>query len=110
MTHLESTILAQAKGLAEPTHEGEGDVDVPLEQRLAIAVLQARAQECRHIAGQLDISGATLKFPILMAWRNGLRQRSSELERLGMEWAAGVWPPVERERESMERLVEVASQ
>lgn len=91
MTKLDSWIIELATEIAKDDSESARQVPTTLVQRIGISLLSARARECRHQAGQLEVSGL-IQHPPLLAMRNQLRERSSDLEKLAME-AATVWPP-----------------
>ena len=82
-------VLASDEELARP-------VPTTLEQRLAVAVLQARAKECRAIAGYMDVQGISGHSAVTAGVRNFLLTRSDEIEALGMELVSK-WPPLTEE-------------
>ncbi len=61
-----------------------------LEQRTAILLVQARAIECRHLAGELAIKYGTGAGLIIQ----GLWDRSHKLEAIGL-MLSQQWPPVD---------------
>jgi hypothetical protein len=64
-----------------------------IHQRFACLVIQSRAAECRHLAGQLLMKVGT---PEAQAFAKNLTDRSHALETIAMEWAKQ-WPPEMRE-------------
>ncbi len=63
-----------------------------LEQRVAILLVQARALECRHLAGELAVGGAN--HPVAVQIMEALWDRSHKLEAIGL-MLAKQWPPVD---------------
>lgn len=65
-----------------------------LERRIAITLVQSRALECRQIAGSVLIH----RPQNVRDWALGLSDRSSKLEKMGMEMCEpSGWPPSEEE-------------
>jgi hypothetical protein len=101
MTPFDSWVLETAAAMVKPTEDGwrEGppsayDPDWDgLRLRFAIALVQARALECRQIGASLLIKN--IKTPGEMA--AGLNDRSHKLEQLGLRMAEGKWPEEESE-------------
>jgi hypothetical protein len=113
MTAFETQIYGAAKMLAEKTAEDvtgaervdPEDVDL-LCQRFACLMIQARAQECRKLAGSLLLDPSSILRAgepkdaqvIIRACRKmsqDLEQRSHDLELLAMRWAEK-WPPEDK--------------
>jgi hypothetical protein len=99
MTPFDSWVLETAAAMVKPTEDeydekadGDGPPDwVALRLRFAIALVQARALECRQISGSLLV-----KQPgSLKQIADGLTDRSHKLEQLGLRMAAGKWPEEE---------------
>ena len=89
MTVFESRTIEKAKKQAELSF---GTDDAPkLEQRFAILLVQARAEECRHLATALTIKVGT---PAALAFARELTERSHGLETVATNWAKQ-WPPAE---------------
>lgn len=77
----------------DDTHYFGGDVDayLALGQRAAILLVQARALEARHLAGELAVNGAA--HPIAVSIMKQCWERSHKLEAIGMMLAQdGGWP------------------
>ncbi len=72
----------------------EGDLldgpvpDQGFRQRIAICLIQARALECRTLAGELAVAGN--EYAVMIAAM--CMDRSHKLEKLGLEYAKA-WPP-----------------
>jgi hypothetical protein len=106
MTPFDSWVLETAAAMVKPTEEdynagldaiqyaedGPPEIDWDaLRLRFAIALVQARALECRQISGSLLV-----KQPgSLKQIADGLTDRSHKLEALGLRMAAGKWPEEE---------------
>ncbi len=97
LTEMASNIAAEDEPAGRP-------IETALEQRIAVGLLQARAAECRALAGELQISGATRNQVVRMMWAK-LLDRSSALEKLGLELCE-TWPPL-CEEQPKPKLVEL---
>lgn len=111
MTPFDTWVMETAAAMVKPTEEafnaaisGMGPHATPrwdaMRLRFAIALVQARALECRQIGASLLIKN--IKTPGEMA--SGLNDRSRKLEQLGLRMAEGKWPE-EEESEGL-RLVQ----
>lgn len=92
MTAMEQWLLETSREILKSDQEAQRTVITTLEQRVACALLQARAKECRHQAGEIE-----LKNPgnsTLRAMAAYLRERSHKLEEMAMAMV-GNWPPKE---------------
>src|ERR1700722_3354264 len=81
----------------------------PIQQRVSISILQARALECRTFAGLLLINGHRLthRFPqgpvreavaqVVAMLSVQQRERSKRLEDMGKKLATQPWPPTGEE-------------
>jgi hypothetical protein len=100
MTPFDAWVTETAAAMVKPTEEEWSesrcqtcaDPDwAALRLRFAIALVQARALECRQIGG-----GLLIKQPgTLKEIADGLSDRSHKLEQLGLRMAAGNWPEEE---------------
>jgi hypothetical protein len=107
MTPFDTWVLETAAAMVRPTEEEYDEslqvcagqrlhsVDSPdwdaLRLRFAICLVQARALECRHIAGELLLKQpSTLKMVA-----DGLWDRSHRYEQLGLRMADRKWPKEE---------------
>jgi len=86
VTPFEEWAIKTADALMGDVRETQ-DFDA-LRHRLTIGLVQARAQECRQISTSLLVKGVRS----IADMANGLSDRSSKLESLGMRMAT-VWPP-----------------
>ncbi len=66
------------------------DCDETLKQRLAIAVIQARAKEAAHLGTELLLKAGMNQ--LLVGVGRHLIDRGHKLEKLGLDWAS-TWPP-----------------
>lgn len=103
MTPLDKYLIENATELAKDDAAAERTTPTTLEQRIAIGLVQARALECRHLAGQLQIYGLTRIPQIRALWAYYI-DRSSKLEAIGLEMCEKYPPDHEPERQ----LVEIA--
>lgn len=87
MTALETWITTTA---AQLVHEDPTLPTTP-EQRIAIGLVQARAKECRAIANEMLVNGGT-RNPVLYSVYAALIDRSSKLEKLGLDMVTE-YPP-----------------
>jgi hypothetical protein len=102
MTPFDTWVKETAAAMVAPTEEEydypEAGCGTPpdwdlLRKRFAIALVQARALECRQIGASLLIKQpGTLK-----QIADGLNDRSRKLEEIGMKMAEGKWAPEEEE-------------
>lgn len=110
-------VVDQAIQLAK-TDEEANRRPTELAQRIAIGMIQARSQECRHFAGKLLIDGHRFleRFPpgpmregaaqMMAALSVHQRERSKKLEDLGNKLVK--WPPTGEDfPPEEEKLVEV---
>lgn len=88
-------MVEQAITFAKNDETGERGASL-LEQRICIGLVQARALECRTLAGMLLIGGAASqqgpagKMAMMISMK--MRERSHRLEMMGMKLAE-CWPP-----------------
>ncbi len=61
-----------------------------IQQRVSIGLTQARAAECRHIAGEMRLKGLT-QIPMMSQLAMWLTDRSHKLEQLGLRMVTE-WP------------------
>ena len=96
MTPFEQQIMSTAQSMAKLAQSEYAELPAGqqpdwslMEQRFAVLMVQARAQECRHLAGSLMINvGAAMS-----GFAMDLTERSHTLENIALEMAKQ-WPPV----------------
>lgn len=89
MTAIETWVTTLAAELAKDDAAAERQYTTTLEQRLAIGLIQARALECRHHAGQLRLESTNPMLPMLqqtalLTVANRLLDRSHKLEQISL--------------------------
>ena len=94
MTALDKYLRETAASLAQGRQ-----VPSTFEQRIAIGLVQARALELRHLAGELQIHGFT-RHPLIKGLWAKMIERSSMLEPLGLEMCEA-YPPDHREEKKL---------
>jgi hypothetical protein len=92
-TKLERETMQFAAALAADDSQVERPVATTLEQRIAIGVIQARALECRHQAGEIALR-IGLNQPFFRMYHSQLIERSHRLEQFGVQMARQ-YPPVD---------------
>ena len=102
-----------AKWLTEVAHntaledrEAERSIETTIEQRIAVALLEARAAEARNVAGELQIVGLT-QHPIFYKMMLKLQDRAKELQSEGLKLCSQ-WPPVVDQEAPKPRLAHLA--
>lgn len=90
MTAIEQWAVELARGIAQDDVAAGRSIETTLEQRLAIALMQARATEARHWSGQLLIH--LPHEPIARELSARLSDRSHKLEAIALEMCT-VYPP-----------------
>lgn len=87
-----------ADSLAQDDITASRTVETTLEMRIAVGLVQARALECRQLAGTLQVQGLTRNPMFQQMWAR-LIDRSSDLEKLAVEigqnWNAVEQPKIE---------------
>lgn len=83
-TAFEEMTLGTAKQQAELVFPDQPSERDSLAQRLAILMVQARAAECRHLAGEMLLNLGTTTAQLMS---RDLTERSHRLEAKAMEWA-----------------------
>jgi hypothetical protein len=84
----------------------ERSIETTIEQRIAVALLQARAAESRNIAGELQIAGLT-QNPIFYKMMLKLQERSKDLEAQALKLCTE-WPIEVDEETPKPKLVHLA--
>src|SRR5579872_843117 len=82
-----------AAAIAQDDESFGRQITTTLEQRIAVGLMQARAAECRSLAGDLQISGLIQQHKFIHAMWARLLDRSSDLEQMGLKMCE-TWPPV----------------
>lgn len=90
MTSFDKWLTTLAAEVAKDDATAERQVETTLEQRIGISLAQARAAECRHIAGQLMIN--MNGHPMASQLAGWLSERSHKLENLALGMCHK-WPP-----------------
>lgn len=100
MTALETWLQQMVAVIAG--NPADDAADPTLAQRVAVALVQARALECRHLAGELLIGGAG--NPVALQIAQACTDRSRKLEAIGMQLAQPEgWPLAKTERPKAEQ-------
>lgn len=76
----------------DPTSAEMEEAKRELSQRIAAGLVQARALECRHLAGELIVNNPS--HPIIASVARECWERSHKLEAIAMQFAKE-WPPAE---------------
>lgn len=82
MTAFETWFTEIAKALIQDDETAGRQIASTVEQRISIALVQARAAECRHLSGELLLHYPT--EPLLRALSMRLSDRSHKLEQLAL--------------------------
>lgn len=91
MNALETIVTKMAAELVKDDAQAERPVATTIEQRIAIGITQARAQEARQIAGQIVQKGLR-QLPIMDEMYQYLWDRQAQLEDMAIKMVA-VYPP-----------------
>src|SRR5579885_3289272 len=84
MTPFEIWFTNMARELAKSDAVAERSKPTTIEQRIAVGLVQARAAECRAIAGDLHKQGATMQSRVAAQLANLLAQQSHVYEQIAL--------------------------
>lgn len=91
MTLIDRYLILTAKEVEKSDAEAQRPMLTTFEQRVAVALCEARAVECRHWATELRIRGT---HPVARDIANAMDKRADKLQKKAIEMC-GKYPPTD---------------